>query len=142
MQDDRTDLYRMVAQTFLFVEGATNVRYEVLQAHLIQTEDGCHYEIESNHFRTGRLSHPLAHVMSSIHIVLTGTAEEFPEDIVFDDEGIAEIEVEDMSNIFPKVDLGGNCNAALLTKIGLHAGGLETFTRHYTFKNNMLYKIQ
>lgn len=146
MSDERTDLYRVVAQILLWIEGLTNIKYQIYRARItkVEHEDEIFFsfDVVTNTIRPGRLSHPLALVMDSIHIALTGTLVDLPEGIDFTDNDIVEIEIDDMPNLFLKADHGGYNNIAVQTKVGLFTGGSEVMTRHFIFKNNMMYQIR
>jgi hypothetical protein len=76
---------------------------------------------------------------------MTGVITEFPDSIEFTKgkkNTIAEIEIEDMYQMFLKADNGGSSAVGVQTKIDLFTGGEENLSRNFIYRNNLLYQIR
>jgi hypothetical protein len=149
MLTERTNLYRVVAQTLQWIHGLTSMDYHVHTSLLakIKNDGKTHYSVDvrTNHIRLGRIKHPLGLVAESIHVVMTGVITEFPDSIEFTKgkkNTIAEIEIEDMYQMFLKADNGGSSAVGVQTKIDLFTGGEENLSRNFIYRNNLLYQIR
>ena len=145
MFDERTNLYRAVAQTLQWIHGLTSLEYGVYRSRIAEVTQGdkTHYsfEVMTNHIRLGGIRHPLGLVAESIHVVLTGVIDGFPKTLEFDEQ-IAHIELEDMTRMFLKADNGGYSTVGVQTKIGLFTGGEEVLARNFLYRNNLLHLIR
>ena len=146
---ERTNLWRVTAQTLEWVYGLTNLQFEFVSGRLAEVpqESETHYafEIRTNQARLTGLRHPLALVVESYHIVLTGTAKSYPGHLVFDDASgtpVAEFEPEDMLQMPLLRDNGGFSTVAVQTKLTRFDGGEDILARHFLFRNNLLHLIR
>ena len=146
MHDERTNLYRVVAQNLQWIHGLTSMQYDILRARVAKIEnDGAthhSFDIVTNTIRLGRIKHPMGPVVDTIHITMGGVLVDIPDGIEFGPKGIAVIEIEDMFKLFLKTDNGGLSNVSVQTKFQLFDGGDESLTRHFMYKNNMLFQIR
>jgi len=146
MIEERTNLYRVVAQTLQWIHGLTSMKYGIRKSRIAEvTHDGVtHYsfDILTNSIRLGRIKHPLGLVAEEIHIALGGQLAEVPDGLTFGPQGIALIEIEDMYNLFLKADNGGTSIVSVQTKFTLFDGGEESLSRQFLYKNNMLFQIR
>ena len=144
MFEERTNLYRAVAQTLQWIHGLTSIEYGVYKSRVAEISQGdkTHYsfEVVTNRVRLGGIRHPMGLVAEEIHVALTGVIIEFPA-LKFDEQ-IAFIELEDMTQMFLKADNGGYSTVGVQTKIGLFTGGEEVLSRHFLYRNNMLHLIR
>jgi len=150
MSDERTNLSYVVDQTLLWNQGITGLEYDLNAIRIIrEVKDETPYysfEVITNSIRPGKLKHPLALVMENVHISMVGSLSDDPNPLFdrFGDSDMVEIEIEDMPNLFLREDQSGCNNVAVQTKVRLQtaSAGSETMTRHFIFKNNMLFRIQ
>ncbi len=142
---ERTNLWRVTAQTLEWVYGLTNLQFEFIEgrlAEVVQPEQ-THYafEIRTNEARLTGLRHPMALVIESYHMVLTGVVKSNPGNLVFD-EGVASFEPDDMLQMPLERDNGGFSTVAVQVKMTRFDGGEEVLSRHFVFRNNLLHLIR
>lgn len=143
---ESTNLYYVVAQTLQWIRGLTSMEYNVCSSRIakITHDDKTHYsfEVTTNGIRLGRIKHPMGLVVEEIHIVMTGNLVETPDWVELDEDGIAEIEITDMPKLLLHIDNSGFSNVGVQTKFKLFDGGENTISRHFMYKNNMLFQIR
>lgn len=146
MIEERTNLYRVVAQSLQWIHGLTSMQYDIRAIRLARIEhDGeTHYsfDVVTNGIRLGRIKHPFGLIAEEIHIALGGQLDGVPDGITFGSKGIAVIEIEDMYSLFLKADNGGTSIITVQTKFRLFDGGEESLSRQFLYKNNMLFQIR
>ncbi len=149
MLNERTNLHRVVGQTLQWIHGLTSMEYQIKQSLLAKIEnDGeTHYSVDvrTNQIRLARIKHPLGLVVESIHVVMTAVIIEHPDSIDFSigkNDSIAEVELEDMYQMFLKVDNSDYSTVGVQTKIDLFNGGEENLSRHFIYRNNLLHQIR
>ena len=146
MLTERTNLYRVVAQTLQWIHGLTSMKYDISSSRIAEVtpHDGVtHYsfEVVTNGIRLGRIKHPMGLIVEEIHIALTGVITDLPKRITFEKD-IVEIEINDMVQLFLRADNGGFSNVSVQTKFKLFDGGEESIARHFIYLNNMIYQIR
>ncbi len=146
MLEERTNLYRVVAQNLLWIHGLTSMRYDIKDTRIAKIEhDGethhSFYEL-TNSIRLGRIKHPFGLVAEEIHISMSGVLDDVPDPLEFGPKGISMIEINDMFKLFLRTDNSGLSNVTVQTKFKLFDGGEETLARHFMYKNNMLFQIR
>ena len=143
---DRTNLWRVTSQTLEWIYGLTNIQFDIQEARLAEVvqPDETHYafEIKTNQARLTGLRHPMALVVEAIHIVITGTVNERPDTLVFD-EGICDpLEITDMLRMFLVADNGGFSTVSVQVKLTRFDGGEDSLSRHFLYRNNLLHLIR
>ncbi len=146
---ERTNLWRATAQILEWTYGLTNLQFDIASMRLSevpnQGDDGdeTHYafEVRTNEARLTGLRHPLALVVESYHIILTGVVKNRPTHLVFD-ERIAEFEIDDMLQMPILRDNGGFSTVSVQVKITRFDGGEDSLPRHFLFRNNLLHLIR
>lgn len=148
MLTERTNLYRVVAQTLQWIHGLTSMEYNIRHirvARVKNNEETHHsFEVITNDIRLGRIKHPMGLVIERIHIAMTGVLADVPdwEEFEVGTKGIAVLEIEDMYPLFLRADNGGFSNVSVQTKFHLFDGGEESIARHFIYLNNMIYQIR
>jgi len=144
--NERNNLWRSTAQILEWIYGLTNIQFEILEARIAEVpqEGGeTHYsvEIRTNEARLTGLRHPMALVVESVHVVITGVVKGYPAHLVFD-ERVASFESDDMLQMPLNRDNGGFSTLAVQTKISDFMGGESVMPRHFLFRNNLLHLIR
>ena len=150
MFDERTNLYRVVAQTLQWVQGITSLQYDILRSRLAKVEhDGeTHYsfEVVTNNIRLGGIKHPMGLVIERSHMAMTGVVLEPIEGelygLVPNADNVYDIEIHHMLKLLMKADNAGVSNISVQTKFKSFDGGDNTLARQFLFKNNMLFQIR
>jgi hypothetical protein len=149
MFEERTNLYRVVAQNLLWIHGLTSMQYDIKSIRIakIKHDGETHYsfDVVTNTIRLGRIKHPFGLVAEQIHITMSGVIDECPILTEFnfgEENNIAEVSIAEMYQMFLKADNSGLSNVSVQTKFKTFDGGDESIARHFMFKNNMLFQIR
>lgn len=145
MHEERTNLYRVVAQNLQWIEGITGIHYGIKTVRVIRTEDnnGIHntFDVLTNSIRPARTKHPMGLVVEQVHVAMNGPLAEVP-DWSSNDDGIVYLDIDDMFALFLKTDNGGSSVVSVQTKFNTFDGGEDSLSRQFIYKNNMLFQIR
>ena len=146
MSRERTNLWRAVGQTFEWVYGLTNIQFEMAEGRVAEIRhegELQHYsfEIKTNEARLSGMRHPLALVIESYHMSLTGMLRGDIEDLTFDN-GIASIEPDDMIPMSILRDNGGFSTISVVVRCTRFDTGETALSRHFVFRHNQLHLIR
>ena len=145
---ERTNLWRVTGQILEWTYGLTNLQFEVASTRLgivPQSGDDVHYpfEILTNQMRLTGLRHPMALVVESYHMILTGVVKTHPlGHDAFDEERSIEFELDDMLRMPLLRDNGGFSTVSVQVKMTQFDGGEDAMSRHFLFRNNLLHLIR
>ena len=146
MHDERTNLYRAIAQNLQWIQGLTGIQYDIKYTRVHRTEDanGYHYPfcVVTNSVRPNRIKHPMALVVERVHTTMEGMLFDVPTWDEFEDDGFVDIEIPDMLTLLLEADNGGSSVISVQTKFHTFDGEENSLTRQFIYKNNMLFQVR
>ena len=150
---EKTNLYRVMAQTIEWVYGATNIEFGVqwVKLSIVEPEDDkpiyYPFEIKTNTRRLTGITHPLALVAEHLYLVITGIVVAHSGNIDFGETRQTKLEdwdkdIAEIARMELQADRGGYVTISVQHRIGRHDGGEETMARHFLFRHNLLHKVR